>query len=796
MNQTKRLVGIFLAFAILLSMLTIFSFTTTAKYVNAAVVPSPETSSTLINAQTEDKNISLFTTMTDDELIEYRESTTISDSANLLSFVNAVDSNSKSGNILQFSYAKAGISTVYLTNGIYDVSDMKNGGTLKFEYKTSGTVGALSFWLVFQSEDDNPATTEIDVTSHIYFNPYFKSKADLISTEWAEFSISADYTNGGVQDDNNYDYNNGWAHGKNGTLDWDRLVGFRLRSHTATPDAYIQLSNIRLEYTALKEAPTITSNKKLNENKIYSLQEGRYNVDTYELLANSPSTEPTAFVEDSWLKITPALNSSGNVMETNLKLGTLNGKNFNFSPALQQVVTLNIDCEFICRTSQINSLQILLRNSPNFLIATYNNTTRSIVTSDNFKECVYPTFKINDDGTISISITLLLGHEALSNLGNMSNIGILIQGSGKWSDVYPTNSPVDKYIGFKNIYFSYNTPIESLPEVVLDGIETTNERTYIIQDGKIDSTFTAKTNGSSTFSTEGSTAKFTYVNDGASSNAHNFTLLSDKALNFDSAADHYIKVFMTAKFDTDCLLGINGASMLFGTIKPEENSATAGNGFDFVSSIYNPDASGYATIGFGIDLGESTHASLNTETAIKGLLLSTRGNVEIKDLYFEYTIPSTPDASTYSLSTLGAQVRLDNAGFRFVSQIPTDAYNQLVETFGEDNIVLGTLLIKKDLASGQVTINTPNILNIESQRFYTQDSDYSSYTGVIASLATEDYNTTYICVAYIKINDFYGSTVYVYGTQEEKTPSIVAQAAFNDPSDKGYQNDYLKLYFE
>ncbi len=147
-----------------------------------------------------------------------------------------------------------------------------------------------------------------------------------------------------------------------------------------------------------------------------------------------------------------------------------------------------------------------------------------------------------------------------------------------------------------------------------------------------------------------------------------------------------------------------------------------------------------------------------------------------------------------SLTTNKASIRLSEpSGIRFLTSFDLDAYNTLVNMFGQENVKLGTIIIAKDvLAENAFDLTNNAVLNVPCEVFYGMMEGKQTYTGVLAEVPAEDYATEIYAKAYVTVKD--GDVEYtVYSQECVRSVYQIAKLAYNNEADTvAYQNAILK----
>lgn len=132
-----------------------------------------------------------------------------------------------------------------------------------------------------------------------------------------------------------------------------------------------------------------------------------------------------------------------------------------------------------------------------------------------------------------------------------------------------------------------------------------------------------------------------------------------------------------------------------------------------------------------------------------------------------------------SLTANGASVRLGSpTGLRFENSVNASHYGYLAKTFGEENVILGTLIIPADLTeSTEITVNTDKVLN--GIRTTWKTGEAGTFCAVLSEIPQEYYGRNILSRAYIAVSDENGVSYY-YGAPIIRSIGSVAKAILDD----------------
>ena len=145
----------------------------------------------------------------------------------------------------------------------------------------------------------------------------------------------------------------------------------------------------------------------------------------------------------------------------------------------------------------------------------------------------------------------------------------------------------------------------------------------------------------------------------------------------------------------------------------------------------------------------------------------------------------------------GASVRVVSpVGIRFETGISTEDKEKLPE-----NAVFGTLIIPSDMLSGELTLETADVLNVETKVWKETPSSfgdgYEGYNSVLVGqnfgeFDEEFYNCFLTARGYVKFNDGSGEKVIYTGNSVERTMAGVADKALASGEDGEILSDIVE----
>jgi len=131
----------------------------------------------------------------------------------------------------------------------------------------------------------------------------------------------------------------------------------------------------------------------------------------------------------------------------------------------------------------------------------------------------------------------------------------------------------------------------------------------------------------------------------------------------------------------------------------------------------------------------------------------------------------------YTLKAEGGSVRVSTPyGLRFgIKLLKDDAYNK----FKSSIVTYGTLIIPKStLGDAELTIDTPNVMNIKASNIYSQDSTQITYTGVLVGIPKTSFTSEIVGRGYLTYKDADGTQHTIYTDTIVRSYSQVAVSAF------------------
>ncbi len=132
----------------------------------------------------------------------------------------------------------------------------------------------------------------------------------------------------------------------------------------------------------------------------------------------------------------------------------------------------------------------------------------------------------------------------------------------------------------------------------------------------------------------------------------------------------------------------------------------------------------------------------------------------------------------------GASIRLDSethGGLRFRTQILKTEYDALVAEYGEENVILGTLIAPDYMleSKGEFSMSNANLtenvdyLNIVRTTWYNTNGEYYVFSAVISDLNPVNYDKDFVARSYVKV----GEDVYYSANYDEAGRNAVYVAS-------------------
>ena len=144
--------------------------------------------------------------------------------------------------------------------------------------------------------------------------------------------------------------------------------------------------------------------------------------------------------------------------------------------------------------------------------------------------------------------------------------------------------------------------------------------------------------------------------------------------------------------------------------------------------------------------------------------------------------------------TKGASVRLDDpTGIRFQAKVANETYENLVATYGAENVKLGMRIIRGGTHYVDISVENYNVRDIDEVAVLV-------YNGVVANINADNYQVEYEGKAYIEITYADGTTSRIYAVANDNVRSIaeVAKSACEDPNTtlSQAQREKLEKYYK
>ena len=168
----------------------------------------------------------------------------------------------------------------------------------------------------------------------------------------------------------------------------------------------------------------------------------------------------------------------------------------------------------------------------------------------------------------------------------------------------------------------------------------------------------------------------------------------------------------------------------------------------------------------------------------------------VKDKYFANIKAVAPEKNISTAEEASARISASTPGLRFKTEIDKTYLNMLVNTYGAENVEVGTLIAPTDTLSGSLThkVGVPFLdvkATIDSP--YDKTADSNIYVGSIAKIKEKNLERNFTAVGYIKYTEYDGTVNYVYSTtQGYRNVSYVANIALNDTR-TAREGDYLYI---
>lgn len=192
----------------------------------------------------------------------------------------------------------------------------------------------------------------------------------------------------------------------------------------------------------------------------------------------------------------------------------------------------------------------------------------------------------------------------------------------------------------------------------------------------------------------------------------------------------------------------------------------------------------------------------NKQIVIYGYAKTTR----ISDSY--YTI-SKPTALSYNdipevimpttLETASTRISKENSGLRFKTTISEDELQHLIDTYGADNVSVGTLIAPTDKLGSKALTHSFGKVNVDYidvkaniNTPFSKENGVITYAGSISNIMQKNLGRNFTAVGYIAYVDG-GKPYYIYSdTTATRSVDYVATKALND-TEANYSYEMLAI---
>ena len=164
-----------------------------------------------------------------------------------------------------------------------------------------------------------------------------------------------------------------------------------------------------------------------------------------------------------------------------------------------------------------------------------------------------------------------------------------------------------------------------------------------------------------------------------------------------------------------------------------------------------------------------------------------------------------------TFNSASVRVSSEHPGLRFKTAVDKEALEELIATYGKENIEIGTIIVPTDTVTelDMITVAALDAANIKYMKVHAIiDTPYSSsdttnvYAGSIVNLKSANLGRNFTGVGYIAITKSNGEVVYYYSsTTATRNVSYIASCAIADTSEtqvNEYKYEFLvgeKVYY-
>ena len=172
--------------------------------------------------------------------------------------------------------------------------------------------------------------------------------------------------------------------------------------------------------------------------------------------------------------------------------------------------------------------------------------------------------------------------------------------------------------------------------------------------------------------------------------------------------------------------------------------------------------------------------------------LDSAGTYTIDNLAVSETNVPISSKLSSAVKVVGTAIRTEGTqGMRYKTQVDKKLLT-VDNDYGIRLVEYGTLAIKADKVSGEITINTPGVKKGVAYSFadkidkvFAKDNGSLYFTGVLINIAEENYNADYRVRAYFTYLDAEGNEVTFYADQNDIAVYPVSKAAYSARNAKG-----------
>lgn len=161
----------------------------------------------------------------------------------------------------------------------------------------------------------------------------------------------------------------------------------------------------------------------------------------------------------------------------------------------------------------------------------------------------------------------------------------------------------------------------------------------------------------------------------------------------------------------------------------------------------------------------------------------------VKDKYYSNIKTIVPDTYVSTANLASARISEGKSGLRFKTEIDKTYLGMLVNTYGVENVEVGTLIAPTDKLAGKLThasgVAGEDYVDVKAtiaSPFETTNTT-NVYTGAIVNIKTANQDRDFTAVGYIKYKAHNGDVTYIYSTTSaSKNVAQIAIDAIRDTS--------------